>query len=182
MDLEACCDLLAVAASAGCSLHQAVAAVGAGGTGPVATALRGVAEDVGRGATLVDAVERMGDRSGPDVTPLVTTLVVAAGAGTPVGPALQRLADTARRRRRRAVEARIRRLPVLLLGPLVACILPAFVLMTLVPVGLASARGASGSLPGPVPGAPRARTGGLTPPALPPPATRVPGPRQGAPP
>lgn len=144
-DLVWCCDLLAVATSAGCTLGQAIAAVGAGGHGPVAQALVAVDQDVARGAVLVDAVERLVERVGPQVQSLVSTLVVASGAGTPVAPALQRLADAERRRRRRLVEARIRRLPVLLLFPLVAFILPAFVLMTLVPVALAAARsGVSG--------------------------------------
>jgi hypothetical protein len=116
----------------------------------VADALRVAAEDAARGVPLVAAVERMADRAaaGPELRPLVSTLVVAAGSGTPVGPALQRLADAERRRRRRAVEARIRRLPVLLLLPLVLCVLPAFVLMTLVPVGLAAARGTADAVPG----------------------------------
>ena len=139
-DLAACCDLLAVAASAGCSLRQAVSAVGDADGGPVARALARVGADVDRGTPLVDAVERLPDHVGPDVRPLVSALVVAAGAGTPVAPALQRLADAERRRGRRLVEARIRRLPVLLLVPLVTFILPAFVVMTLVPVGLAAAR------------------------------------------
>jgi len=139
-DLVACCDLLAVAASAGCSLRQAIDAVGASGRGPVAAALARAGQEVDRGAPLDVAVEALADRVGDQVRPLVSTLVVAAGAGTAVAPALQRLADAERRRSRRAVEARVRRLPVLLLVPLVTCILPAFVLMTLVPVGLAASR------------------------------------------
>jgi type II secretory pathway component PulF len=139
-DLVACCDLLAVAATAGCSLHQAVVAVGHSGTGPVARALAGAGQDVDRGTPLVQAVESLTDRAGVDARPLVSALVVAAGSGTPVAPALQRLADAERRRGRRAVEARVRRLPVLLLVPLVTCILPAFVVLTLVPVGVAASR------------------------------------------
>jgi tight adherence protein C len=153
-DLVACCDLLAVAATAGCSLRQAVVAVGHSGTGPVARALAGAGQDVQRGTPLVQAVESLTDRAGADARPLVSALVVAAGSGTPVAPALQRLADAERRRARRAVEARVRRLPVLLLVPLVTCILPAFVVLTLVPVGIAASRnGLAGSafdLPSPI--------------------------------
>jgi hypothetical protein len=41
---------------------------------------------------------------------------------------------------RRRTEERVRRLPVLLLGPLIGLILPAFVLLTIVPVGITTAR------------------------------------------
>jgi hypothetical protein len=145
-DLVACCDLLAVAASAGCTLRESVLAVGAAGDGPVAGALAAAGSDLDRGSVLADAVERVVDLVGPDAAPLVSTLVVAAGSGAPVAPALQRLADAERRRRRRGVEARIRRLPVLLLLPLVTCILPAFVVLTLVPVGIAAARSGLGAV------------------------------------
>lgn len=54
--------------------------------------------------------------------------------GTPVIPALVRCADEARSARRRAAETRARRLPVLLLFPLVTCTLPAFGLLTVAPM------------------------------------------------
>ncbi|MEZ5134942.1 MAG: hypothetical protein R2699_07785 [Acidimicrobiales bacterium] len=42
--------------------------------------------------------------------------------------------------RRRDLERRVRRVPVLLLPPLVLCILPAFALMTVVPLIVLSLR------------------------------------------
>ncbi len=141
----ACTELLAVAAGAGCSLHTAVAMVGTSGRGPVAASLSGVAQDVDRGVSLERALERLTRDQPPEVLALGTALLVAAGSGTPAAPALQRLADAERRRSRRAVETGIRRLPVLLLLPLVGCILPAFVVMTLVPVGLSAARSVDAS-------------------------------------
>lgn len=146
-DLASCCDLLAVAAASGSTVAGAVEAVGAVGTGPVARALGGVADAIGRGSPLVDALGVLPRQLGSGVQPLVTTLSTAAGAGTPPAPALVRLADAERRRARRRVEARIRRLPVLLLLPLVGLILPAFVLLTLVPVALSAAQGADLATP-----------------------------------
>lgn len=144
-DLPAVADLLHVAVTAGHSLHGAVAAVGRAGDGPVCLALREVERRFDRGGRLVDELALLPERLGPTVRPLSTTLVVASSSGTPLAPTLQRLADAERRRLRRRTEERVRRLPVLLLGPLVGLVLPAFVLLTVVPVALTTAR--SGLLP-----------------------------------
>jgi hypothetical protein len=132
-------DLLHLAVTAGHSLHTAVAAVGEAGTGPVSLALAGAVERHRRGARLVDSLEELPTRHGPALRPLTTTLCVAASSGSPLAPALQRLADAERRRLRRRTEERVRRLPVLLLAPLVGLILPAFVLLAVVPVALTTA-------------------------------------------
>lgn len=54
--------------------------------------------------------------------------------GTPLGPSLRQVGAEARAARRRAAETRARRLPVLLLLPLVLCTLPAFGLLTVAPI------------------------------------------------
>lgn len=138
-DLPVTVDLLRLAVTAGHSLHTAVAAVGRAGTGPASRALSGAVQRHERGARLVDALEELPARHGTALRPLTTTLCVAASSGAPLAPALQRLADAERRRLRRRTEERVRRLPVLLLGPLVGLILPAFVLLAIVPVGLTTA-------------------------------------------
>jgi hypothetical protein len=148
-DLATCCDLLAVAAASGAPVAAAIAAVGGVGRGPVGRALGDVAAAIDRGARVADAIAGLPDVLGPAARPLTTTLLTAAGSGAPPDAGLWRLADAERRRARRRVEARVRRLPVLLLLPLVGCILPAFVLLTLVPVGLSAARGAGVAAPGP---------------------------------
>ncbi|MFM7064235.1 MAG: type II secretion system F family protein [Actinomycetes bacterium] len=144
-DLATVVDLLAVAVTAGYSLHGAVRLAGREATGPLGHALTQVSAAFDRGVPLVDGLVRLPRVLGPGVAPLSTTLAVAAAAGTPLGPALQRLADAERLRARRAAEARARRLPVLLLGPLVGLILPAFVVLTLVPAALSSVGGAAPS-------------------------------------
>jgi pilus assembly protein TadC len=85
---------------------------------------------------------------GPAVLPLVSTLNMALTSGAPLGPALQRLADAERRRQRRRAEARARRLPVLLLAPVVGLVLPAFLVLTIVPVAVSAADGGLGSVLG----------------------------------
>ncbi|MFM7069828.1 MAG: type II secretion system F family protein [Actinomycetes bacterium] len=146
-DLAATADLLAVAVSAGHSLLEAVRIAGAEGVGPAANAMRRVADDVARGRRLVDALSLLPTFAGPAAASLSSTLSVAAAGGTAVGPALVRLADAERRRARRRAEARARRLPVLLLGPLVGLILPAFVVLTLVPLGIAVSERPASSAP-----------------------------------
>lgn len=149
-DLAVCCDLLAVAAASGRTVAGSIVAVGAVGRGPVARSLGRSAARIAHGEALAIAIDSMRHDLGPAAQPLITTLAAAASSGLAPGPALARLADAERRRARRRVETRVRRLPVLLLLPLVGLILPAFVLLTLVPVGLSAAGGAglaSGSSP-----------------------------------
>lgn len=139
-DLPAAVDLLHLAATAGLTLHDAVAAVAQHGRGPVARALAEAVDGFERGGRLVDELERLPARHGSELRPLTTTLVVASSSGAPVAEQLARLAAAERRRARRRIEARVRRLPVLLLVPLVGLVLPAFVCLTVVPVGITTAR------------------------------------------
>lgn len=164
-DLDNCCDLLAVAAASGCTVSESIAAVGSSGSGPVAVALGRVAGQVRTGHRLADALAPVVDTLGAATQPLVTTLLSASSSGAPIAPALGRLADAERRRRRRQVETRVRRLPVLLLLPLVGCVLPAFVVLTLVPAGLAASRGVH--LPDPTTSLPKVAASRTPDPAFP---------------
>ncbi|CAB4698783.1 unannotated protein [freshwater metagenome] len=139
-EIPAAVDMLQLAVSAGHSLHTAVAAVAGSGTGPVIEGLAEVQQRFERGGQLVDELAKLPDRLGPELQPLCTTLIVSASSGAPLGPSLQRLADAQRRRVRRYKEERVRRLPVLLLAPLITLVLPAFVMLTVVPVAITTAR------------------------------------------
>lgn len=143
-DLVTVIDQLHVTVAAGHSLHSAIAAVASTDAGPVAGALAAADAAFARGRTMVDALGEL-DRIGGDADALRATLVAALHSGAAPGPALQRLGDQLRRRRRRRAESRVRRLPVLLLGPLVGLVLPAFVAVTVVPVAVTTAR--AGLLP-----------------------------------
>lgn len=139
-DLVLVIDLLGVGVSAGLNLHGALSSVATLGSGPVAAALADVDAAVRRGQRLVDALSSVPATCGASVRPLVTTLLAAHRSGSALAPALQRLADAERRRARRRAEERVRRLPVLLLAPLVGLVLPAFVVLTIVPVAWTTAR------------------------------------------
>jgi tight adherence protein C len=61
-------------------------------------------------------------------------LVSAERHGSPLTVPLERAADQARDLRRRRAEEAARRIPVMLLFPLVLCVLPAFVLLAVLPL------------------------------------------------
>ncbi len=138
--LPAAADLLRVAVSAGHSLHGAVAVVAEFGQGPVCEAIGRAHRRYEHGSTLVEELAALPRVLGPTSRSFASTLVVALSSGAPVSSALQRLADSERRRSRRQMEKRVRRLPVLLLAPLVGLVLPAFVILTIVPVVLVTAQ------------------------------------------
>jgi tight adherence protein C len=127
-------DLFVLALGAGLTVHAAVRAVAAHGHGSVGAALRRAVVRVDAGLRLTDELTALESRLGADVGPLVHALVAALHDGAPVVPALHRLADDHRRHRQAAALEAARRVPVLLLFPLVICVLPAFVLLTVAPL------------------------------------------------
>lgn len=137
-------DLFAVAiASSGNVLLATEAVVRAAPPGPLTDELATALDEVASGARLADALARVPDRAGEAVRPLVAALVDAERYGSALGPALDRVADEARRSRQRRGEEAARQVPVKLLFPLVLCVLPAFALLTVAPLiagGLRSLR------------------------------------------
>jgi hypothetical protein len=134
-DLPEVVDLLVLAVGAGCNVTLALEAVGArAGSGPLAHQLRQVSADAARGRRLADRLDELPAAAGEPVRILVGPLVAAERYGTPLLPALQRVADEVRLRRQRQAEAAARKVPVALLFPLVLCILPAFALLTVAPL------------------------------------------------
>ena len=132
-------DLFRLAVGAGLSVHQAIDAVTPCAAEPVRSTLEEVRRRVGLGARLGDALEGL-DALGDPVLPLAAALRGAARHGAPLSVALDRVAADARVLRRRRAEEEARRLPVQLLFPLVLCVLPAFGLLAVVPLLLASLR------------------------------------------
>lgn len=127
-------DLLALAVDAGLGPRLALDAVARSSRGVVAEAAGSVGREVERGATLSEALDGLITELGERVRPLVTALRWAEHHGTPLGPALELLARDLRLARRRHAEELVRRVPVKLIFPLVLCTLPAFALLTVVPL------------------------------------------------
>ena len=101
---------------------------------PFGPALGRVVARLDQGDRFGDAIGALVDELGAPLDPLVAVLVQAERSGEPLGPILDRLADDARGDRRRRNEIAARRLPVQLSVPLVCCTLPAFVVLTIVPM------------------------------------------------
>lgn len=134
-------DLLRLAVSAGLTVPPALALVARRGHGTVARSLRSVVDAAARGSRWADALETLPMLLGEPVRPLVAAVVTSERYGAPLDESLDRLAAEVRADRRRRAEESARRVPVKLLFPLVVCVLPAFALLTVVPLlagGLAS--------------------------------------------
>lgn len=127
-------DLLVLAVEAGCNVTLALAAAGRRAGGPLAPHIRRICAEVAGGRRLADALDELPAAAGDPVRPLAAVLAASERYGTPVLPALHRLAEEVRRQRQRRAEAAARRVPVALLFPLVLCILPAFALLTVAPL------------------------------------------------
>jgi len=133
-ELPEAADLMALSLSAGLAVPACAELVGSVLHGPVAASLRRVHRRHRSGVIYSEAVSRELKVAAADLHPLLTLIGAAHLDGGPaIEPFRQLAADLAQQRRRRA-EAVARRVPVTMLFPLVCCILPAFVLLALVPV------------------------------------------------
>ena len=130
-------DLIRLGVGSGLNVRLALDAVVRHHDGVVAAELRDVLARADRGDRLADALDTVGPGADP-LRPLIDALVASERYGAPLTVALDRVADDARTTRRRRREEAARRVPVKLLFPLVFCTLPAFVLLTVVPVLLRS--------------------------------------------
>jgi pilus assembly protein TadC len=138
-ELPVALDLLGVAVGAGCTPYLAVEVAARWSPAPLATAFGDVLRNCSLGLDLESALDGVA-RDTPRLRPLADALLATDRLGVPVGPVLARLAEEDRTALRRAAEAHARRIPVRLLFPLVFLVLPAFVLLTVVP-GLAAGLG-----------------------------------------
>ena len=134
-ELAVAVDLVGVGVAAGCTPYLAVDLAARWAPELAARKLRGVVQSCARGRSFDDALREAGART-PVLRALTETLRTSARLGSPVAPALARLAAEVRADLRRRAEARARTVPVRLCFPLVGCILPAFALLTVVPVVL----------------------------------------------
>lgn len=125
-------DLLAVALAAGAAPATAFGSVADAVGGPVADELDAVRRglDLGR-----DPVQVFGDLAArPGLAPLGRALARAVETGASVSDALHRLADDVAASVRQDAEARARTVGVRAAAPLGLCLLPAFVLVGVVPL------------------------------------------------
>ena len=140
-DVPQLLDLLAAGSTAGlsaeASFRQAVSCL----HGPLGEDLGEVMRSVDLGVpwreALAEHVERTGD---PELARTVAVLARTEALGVPLRDATRELAATVRDARRAATLERARTAPVKMLFPLVFLILPAFLLLTVVPVLITTVR------------------------------------------
>ena len=130
-------DLLAMAVAAGLTPYLALEMAVRFGPGPVAERLDAALADTESGLCLSEALDAEAQRT-KSLGPLLALLAASERSGAPVAAALGRLAAATRAQARRRSLARARTVPVRLLFPLVFLVLPAFLLLTVAPVVLAS--------------------------------------------
>jgi len=139
-ELPVVVDLIGVAVAAGCTPYIAIEHAARFGPQRTAQSLRAVVQACALGQALDGALRDLGS-SVATLRPLAEALRTTARLGSPAAPALARLAAEVRADVRRRAEARARTVPVRLCFPLVACILPAFALLTVAPAVFGGMRG-----------------------------------------
>jgi tight adherence protein B len=106
-----------------------------------------VAELISAGAPLEEALLPLATTHPITGKNLGHTIVEAERDGLPILDTVMRLATDHRSERRRQIDTRIRQLPTRLSIPLVVCVLPSFLLLSVAPLVLASLSQLSVSLP-----------------------------------
>ncbi|MGH2660422.1 MAG: type II secretion system F family protein [Actinomycetota bacterium] len=137
-------DLLAAASCAGLSgqiaLRRAIEAT----EGPLSEELSAITRSVDLGARWRNELRAAADRLGlPDLRRAAATLTRSESLGSSLSDSLSELATQVRDARRAAASERARTAPVKMLFPLVFLVLPAFLLLTVVPVLVTTLRSIS---------------------------------------
>ena len=128
-------DLLAAGSSAGLAAPLALRRAADGLRGPLSDEVRMTTEAVELGARWRVELHAMSDRLDlPDLRRTVSVLTRTETLGSSLEAATAELATTVRQTRRAAITERARAAPVKMLFPLVFLVLPAFLLLTVVPV------------------------------------------------
>ncbi len=140
VELPALLDLILVGARSGLTLGAALDLAAVHSRSSLGSELRGAMAARRRGIPLAECLGDLGSKWGPQGRLTVGVLLASHHYGEPLVPALDRLATDMRARSAAWSESEARKLPTRMLLPLVFTVLPAFALLTVVPV-LAEALG-----------------------------------------
>lgn len=128
-------DLLAVCTQAGLNLPLALERVADNTPGVLGEELNRALRRIGLGVPRAEALAELAERNDlEEISGLVNTVIAAEKFGTKVADRLADFAAQVRSDRRLKAEEQARRAPIKILFPLVFLILPAFVLLTIVPL------------------------------------------------
>lgn len=132
-------DLLAVCSHAGLNLALSLRRVAGRTNGVLGEELRRTLEEIELGVPRQAALRSLAERNPHgDLEALVSVLENAERFGNQVSGSLETFAAEVRERRKRSAEEQARKAPVKILFPLVFFILPAFILLSVVPLLLSS--------------------------------------------
>jgi tight adherence protein C len=127
-------DLLVVLLKSGRTTHQSFECIARWGDGEVSRVAERVLQRCERGERLADATSELITVFGSAAVGIANTLAAAERDGLPIAPVLDRLVGEAHSERRRQAQIDAAKLPIKLAFPLVACVLPSFVALTVVPI------------------------------------------------
>lgn len=141
-------DRVCVSLMAGCTLAQACELLHGRGSSNNRWIGSEIAARVREGAALADCLEPLAASYSLQGRLFADVLVGAERDGLPIVATVARIAQDVRIERRRRVDTAIRQIPVKLTIPLVVCVLPGFLLTTLVPLVASSVGALTVQLPG----------------------------------
>jgi pilus assembly protein TadC len=130
-------DMIRLCVASGCTPYGALVVLGSLPVrveDPLGGLIVDAADELERGAVVSEVLDRFQSVVGEAARPLCSALRSSADLGTPITETLDVLAREARRSRKAQADVAAKRLPVLLLFPLITCILPAFALLAIVPL------------------------------------------------
>lgn len=132
-------DLLAVCSHAGLNTALSLQRVAARTPGPLGEELERALKEIDLGMPRIRALQRLADRTAvAELEAMVAVLSNAERFGSRVSGSLEAFSSEIRSRKKRRAEEQARKAPVKILFPLVFLILPAFILLTVVPLLLSA--------------------------------------------
>lgn len=128
-------DLLAICSHAGLNISLSLKRVVPRMPGPLGREIQRALEEIELGVPRSQALQNLAARNGvPELEALVRVLLNSERFGTQVAASLETFSADVRGRLKRSAEEQARKAPVKILFPLVFLILPAFILLTVVPL------------------------------------------------
>ena len=132
--LIAVIDAFAVSLRAGLTISQSFERVADLAPASIRTQCQDVARSLHHGMSLGEAITPLRTSFGPRSAVFLDMVLSADSDGLPLVNLIDRLSEEARRQRQRDTDIRIRQVPAKLTFPLVFCILPSFIVLTMFPI------------------------------------------------
>jgi tight adherence protein C len=127
-------DLLTISVEAGLGFDSALSQVARNTEGPLADEFGRVLQEMQIGLGRAAALRALGERSTlPDLRNFASAMVQADSFGIPVGQVLRVQSEEMRLKRRQRAEEQAQKVPVKILIPLMACILPVLFIVVIGP-------------------------------------------------